>query len=303
LAKPVYVEIQIRAPLDEVWRLTQEPDLHARWDLRFTDIEYLPRPDDSQPQRFLYTTRIGFGIAIAGTGASAGSSDGELGRTSALRFGSEDPKSLIREGSGYWRYQPNDNGVRFLTSYGYDVRFGRLGRWFDALVFRPLIGWATAWSFDRLRIWLERGVAPEISLQRSIVHALARLTLAFVWIYHGLVPKILFPERGELDLLREAGLFAGREAGVLTAIGLAEIGFGLLLIALWRHRWPLVVAIGLLLALGAGAVVVDPAVVAAPFNPVSFTFALIALAAIGLVSARDLPSAGNCIRATPGGTR
>jgi hypothetical protein len=27
--------------MDEVWRLTQTPDLHQRWDLRFTSIAYL----------------------------------------------------------------------------------------------------------------------------------------------------------------------------------------------------------------------------------------------------------------------
>jgi len=28
-------------------------------------------------------------------------------------------------------------------------------------VLRRLIGWLTAWSFDRLRIWAERGEEPE----------------------------------------------------------------------------------------------------------------------------------------------
>lgn len=43
----IYVEIFLRAPLKEVWRLTQEPTGHQRWDLRFTEIRYLPRPDES----------------------------------------------------------------------------------------------------------------------------------------------------------------------------------------------------------------------------------------------------------------
>jgi hypothetical protein len=53
-----------------VWHLTQAPDLHARWDLRFTAIEYLPRPDAGAPQRFLYRTRIGFGREVCGEGES-----------------------------------------------------------------------------------------------------------------------------------------------------------------------------------------------------------------------------------------
>jgi len=32
----VYVETLIRGPIDKLWRLTQTPELHERWDLRFT---------------------------------------------------------------------------------------------------------------------------------------------------------------------------------------------------------------------------------------------------------------------------
>jgi hypothetical protein len=48
------VDIAIQAPLEDVWRLTQSPDLHQRWDLRLTRITYLPRPDSAAAQRFLY---------------------------------------------------------------------------------------------------------------------------------------------------------------------------------------------------------------------------------------------------------
>jgi len=34
----VYVEIDIAADLPRVWELTQEPSLHQRWDLRFSEI-------------------------------------------------------------------------------------------------------------------------------------------------------------------------------------------------------------------------------------------------------------------------
>jgi hypothetical protein len=41
--KGIYVEIFIRAPIERVWTLTQQPDLHQRWDLRFSEIQYLPK--------------------------------------------------------------------------------------------------------------------------------------------------------------------------------------------------------------------------------------------------------------------
>src|SRR5437762_14123478 len=103
----IYVEIPIRASMDELWEKTQNPQLHQRWDLRFTQIEYLPRQGE-EPQSFLYRTRIGFGLKIDGQGESVGERDGnDAERTSSLKFWSDDPKSLIKAGSGYWKYAPN----------------------------------------------------------------------------------------------------------------------------------------------------------------------------------------------------
>jgi uncharacterized protein YndB with AHSA1/START domain len=53
----IYVEILIRAPLDAVWEHTQTPELHERWDLRFSEIDYLPRGSATEPQR---TSRVVF---------------------------------------------------------------------------------------------------------------------------------------------------------------------------------------------------------------------------------------------------
>ena len=87
----IYVEVLIRAPMEVLWQHTQDPSLHQRWDLRFSTIRYLPRSDD-EPQRFLYTTRIGFGFQIAGKGESAGERDLPGGcRVSSLKFSSERP--------------------------------------------------------------------------------------------------------------------------------------------------------------------------------------------------------------------
>src|SRR5260370_21842410 len=100
----IYVEIAIRCSMDELWEKTQNPELHQRWDLRFTQIEYLPR-EPEEPQKFLYSTRIGFGLKIAGSGESTGTRNcDDVTRTSSLKFWSADLKSLIKVGSGYWKY-------------------------------------------------------------------------------------------------------------------------------------------------------------------------------------------------------
>ena len=168
----VYVAVEIEAPLEAVWDRTQQPDPHARWDLRFSRIEYLPRSNEDEPQRFLYATRIGFGLKIRGEGAFVGTKQATDGsRTTALRFWCDDRRSLVRSGCGYWRYIPNERGVTFLTRFDYDTRFGFAGALLDRVVFRPLVGWATAWSFDRLRLWLERELEPETSRRRLLPRA------------------------------------------------------------------------------------------------------------------------------------
>lgn len=151
------MEIEIHAPLEQVWDVTQDARQHGRWDLRFSTI----RPagtDENGATSFTYTRTVPF-HTVTGVGVSLGERSRPDGtRTSALRFSTTDPVSPIRAGRGYWRYAPIEGGrTRFTTGYDYTPGWGRL---LDQLA-RPLLGWATAWSFDRLRIWIERGEEPE----------------------------------------------------------------------------------------------------------------------------------------------
>jgi hypothetical protein len=294
----IYVEILVRGALDDLWGLTQRPELHRRWDLRFSEIEYLPRPDESLPQRFLYTTRIGFGLAIRGWGESTGVREAGGGtRTSALRFWSADPKSLIREGSGYWRYVPVPGGVRFLTRYDYRTRFGPAGRLLDRALFRPLLGWATAWSFDRLRLWIEREIDPRVSLRRGLLDLVARLGLASVLLGHGLVSMLIDRSPGALRLLIGAGLAPAAARQALPLIGIAEVALAAALLAGRRVR-ELYAAVALLVAAAAAEIaLVSPALLTAAFNPLALAVSVAALAVLGWSAGRDLPSASHCRRA------
>jgi uncharacterized membrane protein YphA (DoxX/SURF4 family) len=308
----IYVEIPIRANMEDLWEKTQNPQLHQRWDLRFTQIEYLPRQGE-EPQRFLYRTRIGFGLKIDGQGESVGERDEEGGeRTSSLKFWSEDPKSLIKAGSGYWKYVPEEvvpgaaferagvdarpYTIQFLTWYDYEPRFGVFGKLADTCVFRPLLGWATAWSFDRLRLWIEKGISPETSRYRALVYALSRGTMAFIWFYHGLVPKLFYHDRIELDLLSRIGTPPQSLQTATTVAGVVEVLFAFLLFLLWRRSWPLWLTLVLMLV-GVPVVAISaPAYLTAAFNPLTLNISIAALALIAIISGRDLPSATRCRR-------
>lgn len=289
----IYVEILIRTDVEEVWRRSQNPGLHQQWDLRFSTIEYQPRASEAEAQKFLYETRIGFGLKISGEGESKVARESAEGvRSTSLSFWSDDAKSLIREGAGYWRYVPVADGVRFLTWYDYRTRFGVAGKLADRYCFRPLMGWATAWSFDRLRLWIEDGVPPETTMRLAVIHGCARLAIAFTWLWHGLVPKLLFPSLDEKAMLLDAGL----SIAVLPLVGLVEVLIGVLVLALWRARVVFVLnVLAMVMALG-GVSVQSPAYLWAAFNPVSLNLGMIALSVMGYLSSEKVPTASRCLR-------
>ena len=194
-------------------------------------------------------------------------------RTSALKFWSEDPRSIIREGTGYWKYVPTPDGIRFLTCYDYRTRFGRAGRSFDRLVFRPLIGWATAWSFDRLRLWLERGVDPR-GAPADRWSTRRALALALVFAYHGLVPKLLSPTPTSSPC--SATPASRRELPAAPRrLGIAELAVRARPAGRLAHRLLAGVCLAWSLLVGAALVGARPrrATSAAAFNPVTLNLA------------------------------
>lgn len=166
----IFVETTVHADAGTLWHRTQDAAQHTRWDLRFTTIDDVTAQSPGAPRTFRYDLRLP-GLTISGTGTSIGERrrpDGTL--TSALAFGSPHPLSLVRRGKGWWRYVPDPaGGTRFLTGFDYDPGWGAPGRLVDRAGFRVLVGWGTAWSFDRLRLWLDDGVAPEDAARRWLL--------------------------------------------------------------------------------------------------------------------------------------
>ncbi|WP_162051443.1 DoxX-like family protein [Pontibacter pamirensis] len=293
--KPLYIETLISCDLDTLWSHTQEPQMHEQWDLRFSEIRYHPKREADDPQQFLYSTRVGFGISVSGVGESVATKTKDNGEsTSVLKFSSESSISLIRKGSGYWKYKPETNGVKFYTGYDYDTRWGSLGRVVDKFVFRPMMVWATAWSFDCLKNWIERSVHPKQALLSQTTVLLTAIVLSVIWLYQGIVPKLLFTDTGELEILRQSGLFSGIEETLLTGIGIGEVVWGLVLL-FFHRRLVHYLNIAALLLLGLGALFSNATVFTQPFNPFSLNIAMIGLSLIAIANLKYIPRASNCI--------
>ena len=293
----IYVESLVRAPMDALWTHTQTPALHEKWDLRFSRIDYLPKAHAAEPQRFRYTTQIAFGFELSGEGETVAQRNLPDGSCfSALRFGSDDPRSIIREGSGYWKYIPTSDGIRFLTWYDYRTRFGTAGTLFDRLIFRPLMGWATAWSFDRLRLWLEQGVDPAQAMRQTLVHFIARVALAVIFAYQGVVPKLLTRNADEVAMLHDAGVSAGITNIAVIAFGILELAFAAALLVAWHRRWPVFVCLVSMVLATAVVGLNSPRYFEAAFNPASLNLAVACLAAIDLLVLGGIPSAARSLR-------
>lgn len=115
----------------------------------------------------------------------------------------------------------------------------------------------------------------------SRVLMLARLALAFSWVYQGAVPKLICMSEGELVLLghvipvyRYACLAAGW-------MGVGEILFGLFLL-LAARPWAFRLNIAALLLLLFFVGLFEPGMLLEPFNPFTLNAALIALSAIAI---------------------
>jgi len=285
--------------MDALWDSTQDPAQHQRWDVRFGEIEYLPRVD-GEPQQFRYATTVAPGLTIAGTGESLGDRDRSDGsRWSGLKFWANDWRSLIDTGAGYWRYVPTDDGIRFLTRYDYRPRWGRAGDFLDRVLFRPLFGWATAWSFDRLRLWLEDGTPPEHSRNQSVAHAAAVAGVAGVWLYHGLIPKLWKVDADELTFWTAIGAGTVLSRAAVRAAGVVEIAYGVATVRRSNRRWPFVLTLAAMPVLAVGAGVTDRRLLTKAFNPVSLNFATGALAVVALATHSGRPSGRVPLRAAP----
>ncbi len=115
---------------------------------------------------------------------------------------------------------------------------------------------------------------------------IAGLALAFIFIYHGLVPKLLFLSSQEVAMIQAHGDIWPVEL-IASVAGVAEILLGTT-ICWFRHKnWPILIALVALVLLLADAIIFSPEMLAGAFNPVTTNIAAIALCLIALGASQD----------------
>jgi hypothetical protein len=113
------------------------------------------------------------------------------------------------------------------------------------------------------------------------IHLIARGSLAFVFIYHGLVPKILWLSPIEVNLVSAHGLNATL---VSPLAGVFEILLGCVIVLFWKSLLPIYLAISILVVLLVDVVFVMPTLLVEAFNPVTLNLVTIVIAYIIVIT-------------------
>lgn len=82
-----------------------------------------------------------------------------------------------------------------------------------------------------------------------LIKTIARWALGLVWLYEGLVPKILFLRADEIDLVQRSGLVWRSPVWTLLILGIAQMLVGLWLLAGLAERVAIFVSTGWMLVL------------------------------------------------------
>ena len=112
----------------------------------------------------------------------------------------------------------------------------------------------------------------------NAARVISRLALGLVWLYEGLVPKLLFVRQDQIELVERSGLYFATPELFLQLLGAAQVACGLWLLAGFAERLAVFIAttgMGILIVLVARA---NPAMLTDPYGALIKDLCLIACA-------------------------
>ena len=112
-----------------------------------------------------------------------------------------------------------------------------------------------------------------------LVSAAARISLGLVWLYEGLVPKLLWVREDQLDLVSRSGLVLEDPRFTLLILGYAQVALGLWLLLGIAQRAAVLLATGAMLVLIVLVAKGNPWMLTDPYGALVKDLCLIACAA------------------------
>ena len=112
----------------------------------------------------------------------------------------------------------------------------------------------------------------------NAVRIICRLALGVVWLYEGLVPKLLFVRQDQIDLVERSGLFVGTPEFFLQLLGVGQVICGLWLLAGFAERLAVFTATTGMVILIVLVACANPAMLTDPYGALIKDVCLIACA-------------------------
>lgn len=113
--------------------------------------------------------------------------------------------------------------------------------------------------------------------------SLCRFSIAFIWIYQGLVPKWLGPHADELAMNMALGFDHSQAVAFAYIGGAIEVLLGVLVLIFHLQRWPYIVTCSSMLGLYLFTVVMTPQFLVAAFNSTTINLSVGTLSVIALI--------------------
>jgi len=118
------------------------------------------------------------------------------------------------------------------------------------------------------------------------VYFISRISLAIIWFYHGLVPKLIYPHSDEI-MMNEKLIFFLSESTALIATGVGELIYAALLLVFYRSKILLYPTLFFGIMGTLVLLFTFPTLFVGAFNPFSINLSIVALALINLFSQSD----------------
>jgi hypothetical protein len=126
--------------------------------------------------------------------------------------------------------------------------------------------------------------SPHIAFRR--IRWICTITVAGIWLYQGLVPKLLGPHPDEIAMSEAFGIGLERQAFVSYAAGVCELLMGMCILLAHRHAWPQWVSAVATAALLGFVAIYSPSHLIGAFNPVVMNSASMALSVVAVLALR-----------------
>lgn len=120
--------------------------------------------------------------------------------------------------------------------------------------------------------------------RQKLSYLIARSTIAFVWMYHGVVPKLIFKHPDEAFPLISVGLSSSHAWTLVNIAAGSEIVMSVATIIFWKSKVPLLLTCCAMIAALLGVAFTAPQLLYAAFNPVTTSIMLFVLSVVALLT-------------------